>query len=290
MTRTLVLLLGLLVAVASPASPPGKGVFGGASSHAKPAAQVEPPLRILAVEEPPASYIDDQGNPAGFAVDVVRELQRRLGNTDPVSVEPESRVYESGLMSPNVLLLSFSRTPERDEHFHMIARVIHKPWVFYGRGDAKHRLASLDDVRKLKSVGVVTGDVRARWLQEQGLANLQLAQDHEQVFRLLQAKRVDAVFSEPQGLAWFCRRQDCSKAMPKALWSPRWSDVYIMMSRQGTSLATVKRWQDAAAAMSADGILELYARRWMERGSKEFGIRSTWRDGMLEFCLDNTPC
>lgn len=256
-----------------------------AGAEAVPApTQAEEHLRILAVEEPPASFAGSDGKPAGYAIDVLREIQRRVGNSDPVFIEPETRVYESGLRSPNVVLLSFSRTAEREDSFFWIARIIHKPWIFYARADDVRAVTSLEDVKALKGVAVVAGDVRARWLQKQNLQNLLPAQSHEQAMRLLLARRVDAVFSEPQGVAWFCRVKGCGGQPPRALWSPKSSDVYIMMSRSGTSPALAARWQEAADAAMADGTVEAIARRWSETSVRDFGIQAVWREGVLDFC------
>lgn len=248
----------------------------------------EAPVRILAVEEPPASYLDDKGQPAGFAVDVVQEIQRRLGTRAPITVEPETRVYETGLRQPNVVLLSFSRQPEREESFYWLQRIIRKPWNFYARSDDTRRIESLDDVRALERVAVIAGDVRARWLQREGLTNLLPAQTHEQAIRLLLAKRVDVVFSEPQGIAWFCRAAACGEQPPRVVWTPRVSEVYIMLSKRGTSPELARRWQDAAAAVRQDGTLDAIGQRWAYTLSRRFGVHATWRGGVLDFCT--SPC
>lgn len=247
-------------------------------------------MQVLAVEEPPASYTDEHGVVTGFAVDFLREIQRRVGNDDPVTTAPEARVYDSGLRGPNVVLLSFTRTPEREESFYWIARIIRKPWVFYARADNTGSLRSLDDVRRLGAVGVITGDVRARWLAARGLHNLLLADSHEQSMRLLLARRVDVLFTEPQAVAYFCRVRGCPGGTPRALWSPRGSDVYILMSRRGTASATARQWTAAAAAAKADGTFAALARRWASEAGRRFGVRAAYQDGVLNFCTDSQRC
>lgn len=248
------------------------------------------PMRILAVEEPPASFSDANGEAAGLAVDFLREIQRRVGNSDPVTIAPESRVYQSGLRLPNVVLLSFSRTPEREASFHWIARIIHKPWVLYGRPDSGLKIGSLDDMRKLRAIAVVGGDIRGRWLREQGFTNLVETEGHTQGLRLLLAQRVDATFSEPQGIAYACHRDHCGDKPPLALWSPRASDVWIMMSKRGTSPATAQRWQAAAEAAMADGTFAKLARHWADESQRRFGIRAQYRNGALDFCSGTAGC
>lgn len=247
-------------------------------------------LRILAVEEPPLSFSTRDRQAQGYAVDVLEELQRRTGNRDRVQIEPESRVYATGLRVPNVLMLSFSRTPAREASFHWLLRIARKPWVFYGRGDDPRNVASLADVRRLASVGVVSGDVRAQWLQSERFGNLVMAGNHEQGIRLLLAGRVDVLLDEPQAIAFYCRAQRCGARPPRPLWAPRVSDVYILMSKRGTDPALAGAWRAAADAMVADGTLERIARRWMQEAARDFGVRSTVRNGVLDFCVGVQGC
>lgn len=247
-------------------------------------------LRILAVEEPPLSFSTRDRQAQGYAVDVLEELQRRTGNRDRVEIEPESRVYATGLRAPNVVMLSFSRTPLREASFHWLLRIARKPWVFYGRGDDPRRLASLAEARRLGSVGVVSGDVRAQWLQAEQFGNLVMAGGHEQGIRLLVAGRIDVLLDEPQAIAWYCRAQRCGTQPPRPLWAPRVSDVYIMMSKRGTDPALARAWRAAADAMVADGTLERMARRWAQEAARDFGVRSTVRNGVLDFCVGVQGC
>jgi ABC-type amino acid transport substrate-binding protein len=90
-------------------------------------------LTILTVEEPPSSYLDANGEPAGFSVDMVREIQDRINNSDAIQFVPETRALKTALGSPNVVLFSFSRTQERENQFHWIMLLIRKPWAMYSK-------------------------------------------------------------------------------------------------------------------------------------------------------------
>ena len=245
-------------------------------------AQAAPPLTIYGVEEAPGSYASDKGKPMGIAVDVVQEIQRRVGSSDPVQIVAETTALDTARTKPNVVAFSFSRTAEREAQFHWITQVIRKPWVLYAKKDGGVTAASLDDMRRLAKIGVVDGDVRAKYLQKEGFTNLLVAAEPEDNIRNLLEGKVQAIFYEPAGVAYYCRKLKCTKEDVASVWSPRSSDVYILMSK-GTDPATVKAWQDAAAAMKADGSFEQIARRWVVRAAMDFGIDSAVKDGAVNF-------
>lgn len=249
-----------------------------------------PALQVLAVEEPPLSYVDADGKPVGYAIDVLRAIQQRVGTSTPLAIEPESRVYASGLRLPNVVMLSFSRTPEREASFHWLARIARKPWVFYARDGDARTMRSLNELRLVPAIGVITGDVREQWLQALGLRNLVRAANHEQAIRQLQAGRVDVLFDEPQAIAYYCRAGRCGGKPPRPVWAARASDVYILMSKRGTDPALARAWQAAADAVVADGTLARIAHQWSASTAQDFGMRSTVRGGVLDFCVDVRGC
>ncbi len=45
-------------------------------------------LRILGEESPPGEYLDENGNPDGVTIDLVKDLLRRQGITAAISILP----------------------------------------------------------------------------------------------------------------------------------------------------------------------------------------------------------
>lgn len=240
------------------------------------------PLKIYGVEEPPANYADSKGRATGLVVDVVREIQRRVGNKDPIEIIPETKALDIARSTRNVVLFSFSRTAERESQYIWITQVIRKPWVFYALKDTNLQAASLDDMRKVTAIGVVDGDVRAKYLQKEGFTNLQVAAEPEENLANLLAGKVQAVFSEPAGIAFFCRKLDCTKNPVEPVFTPRSSDVYILMSK-GSDPAVVSAWQKAAAAMKSDGTFDQIAKRWIVKAAMDFGVESFEKDGAVNY-------
>lgn len=240
------------------------------------------PLKIYGVEEAPGSYASDKGKPLGLSVDVIQEIQKRVGNKDRIEIVSETLALDSARSKPNVVAFSFSRTAEREPQFHWIAQVIRKPWVFYALKSSNLAAASTEDMRKVPKIGVVDGDVRAKLLQKENFTNLDVAAEPEDNIANLLSGKVQAIFYEPAGVAYYCRKLKCPKDAIVNVYSPRSSDVYILMSK-GTDPAVVKAWQDAAVAMKADGTFDAIAKRWVIRSAMDFGIESALKDGAVVF-------
>lgn len=238
-------------------------------------------LKIYGVEEAPGSFASNTGRPIGLTVDIAAEIQRRVGNHDPVKIVPETLALESARTQPNVVAFSFSRTAERESQFHWITQVVRKPWVLYALKTSKLEASSLGDMRTIGKIGVVDGDVRAKYLQKEEFGNLVIAADPEENIRNLLNGTVHAIFYEPAGVAFYCRKLKCENLLAH-VYSPRSSDVYLLMSK-GTDPKVVKAWQDAAAAMKSDGTFDRIARRWIFRSAIDFGIESSMDKGVVAF-------
>ena len=240
-------------------------------------------FQILAVEEPPTSCRDAAGRPEGLAVDIVHAIQKRLGNRDAVQILPEVRALDIASRSSNVVLLGFSRIPEREDFYYWILPYLRKPWVLYAREGTASTLHTLADAKSLESIGVVRKDVREFYLEQLGFSNLARVANHTQNIKKALAGRISMFAYDPVGLGYACRQLDIAAHTFQPVLVLKTSDVYIMMSRQGTRPATADQWRDAAQGLKEDGTLDRIARKWAERVAAEIGITGAVHDGVLWF-------
>lgn len=238
---------------------------------------------ILTVEEPPSSYVDDNGNISGFAVDVVREAQRRIGDNTAINVVPEARVLNIALNKPNALFFAFSKTPEREKKFHMISLLMFKPWVFYKRSESPIVIKRLQDIKLSSSVGVVIGDIRERYLSQKGFKNLSKTVNHRQNLRMLQLNRIELMFYEPLGMAYLCRQLNIPLSTFTPVYSPETSEVFLMLSKKGTSADVVKQWKSVLSEIKKDGTFKRIADKWSKKILAETGLSYQYKNGALNF-------
>ena len=73
-------------------------------------------LKILTENLPPLNYVKE-GELVGPSVEIVKEIQRRVGSREKIQVYPWSRAYKIALEDENIVLFSTTHTKERDNKF-----------------------------------------------------------------------------------------------------------------------------------------------------------------------------
>lgn len=239
-------------------------------------------VEILAVDEPPSSYIDSTGEVSGFSIDIVREIQKRVGDNSPIKVVPEARALITAAVKPNVLLLAFSRTPEREEDFHWITLLLRKPWVLYSHSSNRIKLNKLEEAASVSHIGVVIGDVREHFLSHQGFNNLSNTISHKQNIKMLQLNRIDLLFYEPLGMAYLSNELKIPLSEFNPVYRSKSTDVYLMMSKNNTNKSLVDKWRQASKAIKEDGTFESISHQWSIKINQETGLNYGYRDGALD--------
>lgn len=241
----------------------------------------KPTLRIVTVEEPPASFLTANGKPDGVVVEMVQAIQRQLNDNTPIELMPEGRSVLTAQQHNNVLLFSFSRTAEREALYHWILPVLKKRWQIYLPPNSTRQLNSLADLRKLNAIGVVRGDVRESYLIQLGFTNLIAVTTHQQNLQMLRAGRVEAITADSLELAYQLNQQT-DMPPPRLAMTLRSSDVYLMMPKNADP-QLVQRWQQAAAELTQNGELEQIAINWQQRIEQDLHLRVGRSGHMLQF-------
>lgn len=87
-------------------------------------------LQILTEQDPPYSFKGPDGKPTGYGVDVVSEIQKRVGNKNQIEIIPWARAYFKIQKEPNVVVFTMTKTKERAPLFQWVGPVIENGWVF----------------------------------------------------------------------------------------------------------------------------------------------------------------
>ena len=240
-------------------------------------------LRIWGLSEPPGNFMNEQGEFVGLAVDIVREIQQRVGNKDKIEMIPWKRIYNTALNEPNIVFFSVARTPEREDKFHWITLMMRKPWAFYAKKDSGLQNKSLDDLKKLSAIGVQAEDVRDTWLQQQGFTNIDRVANHKLNVVKLEQERVPVILYSPQGMSHTCKELNYDFNKFEILLIPYSSQSYLAISKNGTSEEIVKQWKEAARQMKKDGTFARIAEKWAVYTRETIGIECEVKNGALNF-------
>lgn len=239
-------------------------------------------IKIFAVNEPPSSYTDSSGHIVGFSIDVVRAIQARIGDNSKIQIVPEARALLTARKKPNILLLAYSRTAEREDNFHWITLLLRKPWVMYSKSANSITLNNLDDAKSISNIGVVIGDVREKYLSSKGFTNLYRNISHQQNLKMLNLNRIELLFYEPLGMAYLCDELGIPLANFNPVFFLKSTDVYLMMSKNNSSTDLVNKWQEASRAIKNDGTFETITNEWSLKIRHETGLNYGLKDGALD--------
>ncbi|MFA6127871.1 MAG: transporter substrate-binding domain-containing protein [Bacteroidales bacterium] len=127
------------------------------------------PGRILMFteENPPQSFMDEEGNLTGSSVEMVKTMLEGSSLAGPIELTNWTDAYNQLQLVPNTMVFSTLRSPERESLFHWVGPVCKKRYCFFVHSNSDFHIGTITDARLLESVGTVKG-----WASEQELKNL----------------------------------------------------------------------------------------------------------------------
>ena len=217
-------------------------------------------LNIYCEDDPPFQLQTPDGKLGGMVVEFVTEIQRRVGNTDPIQMVPWSRGLAYLDSQPDTLLFSMSRTAERSELYQWIGPIAETAYTFYAKADSRIAINTLDDARKVGTIGVYRDDIRDTYLTKAGFTNLDRVRDNSMNIKLM-AGRLAVYASSPNNIKADVERAGFKLADAKPVYVFLRSQVYITASKK-TDTGTVAKWNGALDAMKKDGALKKIFRKY----------------------------
>lgn len=218
-------------------------------------------LKIYTEEDPPYNFSGPEGNPAGFGVEVVEALQRRLGTSFQIQILPWARAYRNALNEAGVMVFMMGRTPEREHLFQWVGPLINNDWILVGRRRNAPAVATLRQAAMLPAIGVVRDFASASFLSAQGFTNLQPVTTNKQNVLKLKAGRISAYVSTNNNFLAEIAEAGESPQDFAPIFTLRSVALYCAFSKD-VAPEIVARWQKALDAMRADGSLTRLQNHW----------------------------
>lgn len=212
-------------------------------------------LIILCENDPPVQFRDAEGNLTGYTVELVREIQKRVGNQDEIKVVPWARGYDMIQKHPNVVLFQMSRSAEREKQFNWVGPVLELDYGFYARADSEIALSSLEDAKKVRRIGVYRGDVRHQMLTRAGFANLVVSNENSVNIVQLMRGRIDLIIGASSTYAQEAISAGFKPSDLKLVLPFFRAQNYLAMSKEMPA-EIVDSWAVALEAMRKDGSVE----------------------------------
>ncbi len=194
----------------------------------------------------------------GFMIELVEEIERRLGSSREINFLPWSRSLRLAKLTPNHIIFPVTRTPEREHDYQWLIKVAPIELVFVTLAGEP---LSLVEARALETISVQQDTPFEQFLHSMGFDNLvSMPNAAAYHLRMLQLKRIQAWFTA-RDLAFYSWNEQQTKVPLVMSDSVYRSDVYIATSKQfPPQLASL--YQQTFVEMREDGTLGRIMQRY----------------------------
>lgn len=217
-------------------------------------------LTILTENLPPLNYVDNNVL-VGPSVEIVREIQRRVGSEEEIQVYPWARAYKMALEDENVILFGMTYTKVRHDKFKWVGPLATKRDILVAKKGSGIKIKDLDDAKKVKRIGTLRDDTRGRLLQSQGFTNLEPVSDEQFNAKKLALGRIDLWAYKIPGLRTVCDLAGVDHTAFEEVYHLREIDLMIAFSKK-TSDTVVQKWKTAFDEMLVDGTIRKIQKKW----------------------------
>lgn len=218
-------------------------------------------LRLLTTDVPPLAFSQD-GRLTGFCIEVVREIQRRLGEAAGIESLPWTRAYQIGLSEPDVVLICPKRTGEREALFKWVGPLLESRTSFYALRGAGIHLASLEQARQASGVLLPRTFYSYTLLQHEGFTNLVVSETPLTAMRMLLAGRCPLLAIDELQVPELLRRAGASQDAVERVFQVAPARSYLSFSLNVPD-RVVARWQAELDRMKQDGSFARLHRQWL---------------------------
>ena len=97
-------------------------------------ALAEDSISLLTEEFAPYQFYEGEGDNkiiTGISIEIVQEIQKQLGNSDPIKVLPWNRALKLLTKNKNNALFSTARTPDREDKYKWVGPLSKLEMVFF---------------------------------------------------------------------------------------------------------------------------------------------------------------
>ena len=217
-------------------------------------------LTIFTENLPNLNYIKD-GELVGLSVDIVKEIQKRVGSHEQIKVLPWARAYKMALQEENVVLFSMTHTESRKDLFKWICPLVTKRDILVAKKGSGIAINSLEDAKKVKRIGTIRDDSKERLLKSHGFTNLESVSDEQKNAKKLILGRIDLWVNKQPGLKTVCDLAGVDYNQIEEVFHLRKRDLCIAFSKN-TSDSIVQKWRNAFNDMLADGTILQIRNKW----------------------------
>lgn len=191
----------------------------------------------------------------GISVDLVKEIQKRVGNTKEIKVFPWKRGYDITLNKKGYALFLTTRSQKRENLFKWVGPISSMRLVFFKKASREDlNIQTLEDAKKVKSIVVAKKTIAHEKLEELGFKNLDINSLANYSLAKLQEDKTDLYPVEYHAFMYKLKEMNLEKdIVPVAMREPIYESFLYIAFNKDTDDTTIQRWQKALDEINLDG-------------------------------------
>lgn len=207
--------------------------------------------RLLTGDIPPWSMSSSAEFP-GPVIEIMKEVDRRLGNETELEVIPWGRAQEIAKREKNVIIFPLTRVPEREDSYSWIFPIRKMNFAFV---TTDNRKLDAEQARSLSGILVHGNSLPQIILERMGFTNLILfATNYSGITKVLHKGRAESWFADVDMLRWM---HTTNPGRNDLTIGPNIFDgVLYAAGSPGLSKETISRFHKALSELKQDGTMQ----------------------------------
>lgn len=220
-------------------------------------------VTIWAEDFEPYGYME-KGEIVGLSTDVVRFIVKDANiHVDSWTIPPWARALYQAENTPNAVLYTVVRRPEREKMFHWIGPVSDRnQYLFKLKSRQDIVLNSMEDAKKYK-VGAVYGTAITDMLLSKGIQPYKVAK-HDQTVKMLLAGRLDLVVHLDYSLAYIARKLGVSYSTFEPVLLVDGTHKYYVVLNKDSTLWLVEKFETSFKKLVDNGELTKIQQKYLK--------------------------
>lgn len=209
-------------------------------------------ISIFTTSSAPESFLNPQGIITGGSVELVEALNVMSGLGNAITMTTFADCLTQVNLAPNSMTFTTSRTTERESLYKWVGPITKKTESIYVLSGSTIQAATLEDAKKLGSIGTPALWSVTTKLQEMGFTNLRIYESPDKVYKALINGEVTAATFSNLAIAMLAEQNNgASGDIRKAV------DVFSAEGYLAFSLDTkdeyMQTWQSAYSTLMSNG-------------------------------------
>jgi len=218
-------------------------------------------IQLMTEEFPPYQFYEGEGENrviTGISIEIIKALQKKIGNSDPIKVYPWSRGLKLLAKHKKQCALLTLRTPERESKYKWVGPLAKLEMVFFKRAGSDLGVHSIEDAKKIRKIGVTKNVAGHEIMLNMGFTNLDVLQsgaDDKNMKRLIKG-RVDVWPTSYYSGIYVARKNgvlDQVEVIKEV--SLMSGHLYIAFNKE-TDDQIIHQWQSALDLLKSDGVTD----------------------------------